>query len=78
MQIILIGKASGKKKKISIANPLSYNSILDLFKSIDIPIASSCNGVGQCKKCITSDGRLSCQIKLSDLRNEEEIEFDYL
>lgn len=78
MQIILKGLASGKKRIISWKKEDEYPSLLHLLQANDIPIASSCNGVGQCEKCVTSSGLLSCKILLSELESNEEIAFDYL
>jgi ferredoxin len=43
---------------------------LNWLRSKDIPIASSCNGEGVCKKCIINSNLVSCQINLQDLLNE--------
>jgi Na+-transporting NADH:ubiquinone oxidoreductase subunit NqrF len=43
---------------------------LNWLRSQGIPIASSCNGEGVCKKCIINTNLISCQLTLKDLLND--------
>ena len=63
LKILLLGKASKSKKYISInKEDLNANiSLLNLLRKYNIPIASSCDGDGVCKKCVINEDQLSCQ-----------------
>lgn len=41
-------------------------SLMEFLISKGFPIASSCNGEGQCKKCVINEDILSCQVKQTD------------
>ena len=68
MQLIIIGKASNSKiLSIELTqNPQNETSLMNLLKSYDITVASSCDGAGKCKKCIVNNDILSCQVSPSD------------
>ena len=76
VSIILEGVASSKKKYLRLKDRDDLKlSLLSYLESCNIPIASSCNGEGICKKCIVGDDLLSCQINLKDFLdsfNEED------
>ena len=60
-------------------HPTDRNEVLMFFlMKHGLPIASSCAGDGVCKKCKMSDETLSCQLSVSDLADDAQIEFDYL
>ena len=78
MQIRVLGKASGKETILTIAQEHFNLSLLEFLSAHDIPIASSCSGAGQCEKCVTSSGKLTCQIKCHLIKDGDEFLFDYL
>jgi Na+-transporting NADH:ubiquinone oxidoreductase subunit NqrF len=56
-------------------------TLMDFLRSQKIPIASSCFGEGVCRRCKVSETVLSCQIKvfeLFDIDEMKEITIDYL
>ncbi len=54
-------------KKIPVPSPIPENlSLMNFLISNKITIASSCNGVGSCQKCIVNKSILSCQLTLSN------------
>lgn len=77
MQLILKGLASNKTWTIEFDKSQLNLTVLELLVLNSIPIASSCSGVGKCKKCTTSDGLLSCQILIKDYIGKD-ISFSYL
>ena len=54
-------------------------SLLEILRINSIPIASSCDGEGICKKCLVNDELISCQIKVKDFlaRGENTIKISY-
>lgn len=67
-QVNIWGKASNKlicSKKVS--NEEVNENALVWLRNQNIPIASSCNGDGVCKKCVINNNVLSCKITLNDL-----------
>ena len=68
MQLIIIGKASNSKILSIELNQIQPDetSLMNLLKSYDITIASSCDGAGKCKKCVVNNEILSCQVSASD------------
>lgn len=81
MQFIVKGKASGKIVKTLEISPDDFElNLMDFLLLNSIPVASSCAGVGICKKCTTASGLLSCSLALYDYINifGTSIEFDYL
>ncbi|MDO9182997.1 MAG: hypothetical protein Q7U04_11345 [Bacteriovorax sp.] len=66
--ITVSGKASGKTiKTILIPNDLPSNiSLMHFLIDNGITVASSCGGVGSCKKCLINRSLLSCQITLEE------------
>jgi len=81
-QVRVWGKASQKNilSKFISAEELNDNA-LQWLRSNHIPIASSCNGDGVCKKCIINNDQLSCKTQLSDflnLQGQINIEVSYL
>lgn len=82
MSIIkLKGNASGKQSKIVIKSKESNSlSLLKILRENGFGIASSCDGKGQCQKCIVKiDGEkaLSCEFIL-ETKTEINVEVDYL
>lgn len=65
-EIYVFGKASQKIIKIiQIPNKFPNDmSLMEFLIDNDITIASSCNGVGSCHKCLVNISLLSCQITL--------------
>lgn len=65
MSIIrLKGLASGQEWELKVQS--QDESLLDFLKSKNIPIASSCNGEGVCKKCMIQNEILTCQISIKE------------
>ena len=70
-QIIVWGKAKNQlvfKKKL-VQSDLEL-TLMTFLKNHQIPVASSCNGEGVCKKCIVNTNIISCQVKVRDLIKE--------
>lgn len=66
--IIIKGKASNKVIcKIKVLKKNEHLSLLNFLSANEVPIASSCQGAGVCRKCIVNDNLLSCQITLKEL-----------
>jgi len=67
LKLDIYGMASGKRiKEIKITSSLEEN-LLSILTKHSLPIASSCDGLGLCQKCIVSINRktyLSCQIQV--------------
>jgi Na+-transporting NADH:ubiquinone oxidoreductase subunit NqrF len=82
-EIIVIGKASAKIVK-TILIPKDHSlelTLMDFLQQNGITVASSCNGVGACQKCLVNKSLLSCQITLDDFMNnnpERRVEISYL
>lgn len=82
-EIIIKGTAS---QKILLQTTLDQNleatNLMNFLRENNIPIASSCNGEGVCKKCIVNTNILSCQTTIKQLRKDEStstiIEIAYL
>lgn len=56
-------------------------SLMNFLMQNQIPIASSCNGAGSCKKCVVNSTILSCQVSLEDFTRDREtavVEVSYL
>lgn len=77
MQIKVKGRASGKLQTINVSAFELELSLLDFLHQHEIPIASSCSGKKQCRKCVDSSGALTCELKVADYLDKT-IEFDYL
>jgi ferredoxin len=76
-KIIVKGLASGKTVS-QLNSPKLSISLLDFLRQNNIPIASSCQGEGICKKCVFNKDKLACKLILP-LDNEDlTIEIDYL
>ncbi len=78
-KIIIYGKAS---KKIIYEGLIPIETEINLLlylRSLDIPIASSCNGERICHKCVVNTNILACSITLKTfLTSHNRIEIDYL
>ncbi len=77
MFIKLIGEASKTTKRIEFFEKDLDKTLLDFLREHSIPIASSCSGRAQCRKCIFNGDQLSCDKKMSQL-NQSEIRISYL
>ena len=82
-EIIVAGLASLKILKIiPIQNDQFLElSLMELLIANGITIASSCNGVGSCHKCLINKNILSCQIsvlKFIETNPTLKIEISYL
>lgn len=78
--ITVFGRASNNiifSKKFS-PNELIDITLIEYLRNNQLPIASSCNFNGVCKKCVFNQTILSCKIKLKDLKEDLEMNFDYL
>jgi ferredoxin len=76
-KLIIKGKASLKSWELHFNDQDLDLKVLDFLQTHKFPIASSCSGQGKCLKCLTSEGSLTCQMKLKDYK-EQTIYFDYL
>ncbi|MCO4756272.1 MAG: hypothetical protein KC478_17455 [Bacteriovoracaceae bacterium] len=76
-ELKVTGRASSKSWSYTIEDSDLDKSLLDYLSACGLPIASSCSGVGKCKKCAFNGCLLSCVEKVSDWLGKE-IYFDYL
>ena len=79
--ISIAGIASGKKYgPWQIPDDNDPTSLMQFLISKGNPIASSCNGDGQCLKCVNSSGIATCQISPLQflLKHGPVVEIDYL
>ncbi len=65
-KIIIRGSSSKKKLKEIIFDSNNETSLMEMLRSHNIPIASSCYGEGVCKKCMINDDIISCQMKVRE------------
>jgi Na+-transporting NADH:ubiquinone oxidoreductase subunit NqrF len=81
-RIIVKGNASQKIILTdTIEQSLLNQNVLTYLQSKSLPIASSCNGEGICKKCIINNNLLACTLLLKNLidhTNSILIEIAYL
>ncbi len=77
MQVTIKGKASGKTQVTSYDSSIKV-TLLEFLQDHKIPIASSCQGRGKCRKCSLSDYRLACEIECFKENKDIIVEFDYL
>ncbi len=66
MQVRFVGLASGKSWPLSFTTEDTETDLLHLLRLRNIPIASSCDGEGICKKCVIQNDWLSCKLTLKD------------
>lgn len=83
MILFIRGGASKTNRKLKVRPEADLSSLMEILRSNNIPIASSCYGEGVCKKCIikvNDDEILSCQTNLSSpiMEDENTISIDYL
>ncbi len=73
------GVASNKTiKEINISED-SNITILEILRANKIPVSSSCDGEGVCKKCIINGQIVSCQLTCRDfIKQFDVIIIDYL
>ena len=64
MQIEIKGMASGHSLFLSYLEHEKKLLLLDWLRDKKIPIASSCDGKGVCKKCGIQNGWLTCELTL--------------
>lgn len=67
MQIKILGKASQTTSLLEIEPEHFQLSLMDYLNLKGFAIASSCSGVGVCKKCIVNEDLVSCQITLQEV-----------
>jgi ferredoxin len=75
--IYLIGKASNTTTELTVSSSDLNKSLLNYLQKKDIPIASSCRGVGSCCLCCFNGTKLTCQEQVSEYLDKS-IEIDYL
>ena len=75
----ILGKASGKTWEIDIDTNVDLDTVLWAYLEFKgHRLASSCLGLGICKKCTINNGLLACQLSLNDiLKKGGQIEVDY-
>jgi hypothetical protein len=67
-KFILHAQASKKFIPLPIPQGSEWEmTLLEYLRKQKIPIASSCNGMGVCRKCLVGPSLLSCQITLQQL-----------
>ncbi len=73
-QIEVYGKASGKIAAVLKVQKYDLDkNLMDFLREKKLPIASSCAGKMQCKKCIINGFLLSCSVTLKEfLRNSSQ------
>ena len=64
MQIEIVGLASGKVITLQYNEKDLKLTLLAFLTSKNIPIASSCNGEGVCRKCTIQNDWLTCRLTL--------------
>lgn len=80
-KIRVFGRASGKVvKEIVLSEKHLEKDLLEILQDSGIPVASSCNSEGVCKKCVFNEDLLSCQLTLREFlqTGENTLNFDYL
>lgn len=71
LEINIYGTASFKEiKTINLDNEDLTKDLLTFLRENQIPIASSCDGEGVCKKCIINGEHMSCQISIEQFLKE--------
>lgn len=60
----IFGKASGTSRFLEYSPEEIETNLLIWLRSHGITIASSCDGVGVCKKCGIQNGWMSCELTL--------------
>ncbi len=78
MQITIHGIASSKKFKLNITPKDLELSLLSFLRKNSIPMASSCDGDGVCKKCVFNETLFGCQIKVKQWDLTKPISISYL
>ncbi len=81
MRIIVRGLASGRDKELEIPQDDYGEILLFWLRKNGIPIASSCDGEGVCKKCGIQNGWLTCELTWESffkLSQDKIIEVSYL
>lgn len=76
MQVTIRKLASKKQETIPVNENEIGMTLLEFLKLKGFPIASSCSGKGICKKCVFNKAQLSCEIKVSSIKDK--IQIDYL
>ena len=78
-KLLILGKASGKTWELMIDSDVDLDTVLWAYLELKgHRLASSCLGLGICKKCIINNGLLACQLSLSDiLEKGGQVEVDY-
>lgn len=77
------GGASSKVWELFPKEDELDKNLLDFLRDHGFSVASSCSGKKQCRKCVFSDGKLSCEKRLSceeSVRSllGQEVVFDYM
>ncbi len=62
--IEIFGKASGTSRFLEYSLTDLDINLLEWLRSRGVTIASSCDGVGVCKKCIIQNGWPTCELTL--------------
>lgn len=88
LELIIFGSASQREiKKILIdaSSKDASSKLMSFLLEHHIPVASSCNGEGICRKCIVKWRErplMSCQVSLADIfentSTQETLHFSYL
>ena len=67
MQLEVFGQASQSIVRTIEVNKLEYNKeLLKLLVEHNLPMASSCSGLGVCKLCLVNETILSCEITVGE------------
>ena len=75
-----INKLASGTSEIIVLNPNELDlSLLEILRSENLPIASSCDGQGVCHKCVINGSQLSCKITAREfLEENNNIDIAYL
>ncbi len=71
MQLKLRGLSSKTTQRLEVRPADLGKTVLDFLRENDIPIASSCRGIGICQKCIINKDLLSCEWNIENFLNKK-------
>ena len=60
----IYGKASGTSRYLEYTSDELDENLLKWLRSHGVTIASSCDGVGVCRKCVIQNDWLTCELTL--------------
>ena len=80
MQIILYGSSSKKEIILNVLEKDLDKTMLEWLRDNNIPVASSCRGLGICEKCLINTRHLSCEYTVKSFLEKigNRVEISYL